>query len=365
MKILFVGGFSSLENGSIGGTVFACRSLLSSSLSEKVDWLLLDYTMESLPPPSLVKRLYNSSKRMLLLINYLLNKQVDGVLIFSSTGLSFLEKGLMARIAFIAGKKVYFSPRSGNMESLIRNSRLFRYIVKWVFQGCNRVLCQSSRWKDIYQGSTNLPREKFVIIPNWIDTRLYDQGNKNILSDQVKCLFLGALIAKKGIFDLIDAMIQRKDDLKNVIFYIAGEGPDKDHLQDLISHKGLSSQVKLLGWIGEEQKNKMLKDADIFVLPSYAEGLPNSLLEAMASGCACVATNVGGVPELVLDKSCGILISPGDTMALANSLVYLVNNPEERYLMGLAAKKRVQKEYDIQKAAEKFLSVFNGDNLCY
>ena len=171
--ILFIGGFSLLKNGTIGGTAFACRSLVSGPLSERIKWIKLDYTMKSLPPPFIGIRLIHALKRMGKYLNYLINEKLDCILIFSSTGLSFLEKGLMAKIGSLVGIPVYFCPRSGNMNKLMDSSYFFRSFAQWVFRGCEQVVCQSDSWRVYYQEVTSLPDEQFTVIPNWIDTSRY------------------------------------------------------------------------------------------------------------------------------------------------------------------------------------------------
>jgi len=293
-------------------------------------------------------------------LNYLINEKLDCILIFSSTGLSFLEKGLMAKIGSLVGIPVYFCPRSGNMNKLMDSSYFFRSFAQWVFRGCEQVVCQSDSWRVYYQEVTSLPDEQFTVIPNWIDTSRYPGKQFTGGESRLKCLFMSSLLEKKGVHDLIEAISLRKNELKDVDFVFAGEGPERDHLIELAHDRNIEAQVQFLGWIGGEEKIESLSKSDIFVLPSYEEGMPNALLEAMASGCACIATRVGGCPDMIPDNRFGLLITPGDVKSLSDALVDLASNHVKRQVIGAAARKRVLQYNDIVKASEKFWKIFNG-----
>jgi glycosyltransferase involved in cell wall biosynthesis len=118
--------------------------------------------------------------------------------------------------------------------------------------------------------------------------------------------------------------------------------------------------VSFSGYLHGQAKLDALASADIFVLPSHAEGMSNSLLEAMASGCACIAASVGGSAELIHDQSVGMLFEPRDVDALGNALVKVARNHGLREAMQRAARKRAHGSFDVEQAAEKFWTLFTG-----
>jgi len=115
-KVLFVGSFkNSGGSGNVGGQMFACRSLIDSKLSEKVEWFLIDTTADSNIRISFTNRLFKASKRIVSAFFYLVFKKIDIALIFTSHGVSFLEKGLIAYLSKLFGAEVILAPRSGLM----------------------------------------------------------------------------------------------------------------------------------------------------------------------------------------------------------------------------------------------------------
>jgi glycosyltransferase involved in cell wall biosynthesis len=104
---------------------------------------------------------------------------------------------------------------------------------------------------------------------------------------------------------------------------------------------GLSDDVEVLGWVSGAAKQRVLAEGTIYVLPSYAEGLPISVLEAMEAGMPVVATAVGGIPDAIEDGAEGFLVSPGDINSLVNRISQLLQDSDLRSRMGLAAKMKV------------------------
>lgn len=142
-------------------------------------------------------------------------------------------------------------------------------------------------------------------------------------------LFLGVLIPRKGVADLLEAIKLLKDkglDLDNVIFQIAGSGPQEDELHQLCGNLGIQDSVDFLGWVDPEGVRKAIKKAHVFVLPSYNEGLPIAILEAISFGMPVVATDVGDVSTAVLHGDNGYLFEPGDKDQLASLLTIFIED---------------------------------------
>ena len=120
-------------------------------------------------------------------------------------------------------------------------------------------------------------------------------------------LFLGFITELKGVFDIPDIAKKIIEHNSNVKFVLAGSG-EIEKLQAIIEKKGISQYFSFPGWIKKEEKEKLLQEADIFFLPSYTEGMPMSILEAMGYGLPIVTTNVGGIPQLVENGKNGYMI---------------------------------------------------------
>lgn len=116
-------------------------------------------------------------------------------------------------------------------------------------------------------------------------------------------------------------------------FILAGSG-EIERVQDIIEKKGISQYFSFPGWVKKEEKEKLLKNADIFFLPSYTEAMPMSILEAMGYGLPIVTANVGGIPQLVEERRNGYMIEPGNIDGFAKAIRELIGNDELIYGMG-------------------------------
>ncbi|MEX1198497.1 MAG: TIGR03088 family PEP-CTERM/XrtA system glycosyltransferase [Pseudohongiellaceae bacterium] len=139
---------------------------------------------------------------------------------------------------------------------------------------------------------------------------------------------------------------------------IAGAGPEHGTLSELIDRLSLSGLVWLAG--DREDIPQLLRCMDIFVLPSLGEGISNTVLEAMATGLPVIATSVGGNPELVQDRTTGLLIPVGDADALARAIATLIDDPALRQRMGLTGAARVRQSFDWQRTVDSYLSLYDA-----
>jgi glycosyltransferase involved in cell wall biosynthesis len=363
LRVIFVGGFGVDGVPAVqGGQLTACRSLIGSPISKEVTWYLIDSMMRSLPKPAFLERLCFAWRRMLRFASVLALEQVDTVLLFSSSGASFLEKGLMAMAAAQLGKRVVFAPRSGHMRDFCARSWLIRFFARVVFRECSKVLCQSASWRHFYRELTGLPDSRMDVIVNWIELAgFYHSGRRNFDRAPV-FLFLGWIVPAKGIFDLIAAVAARRRDLSGARIVICGQGSGDIELRELVTRFGLQDMVEVRGWVAGEAKLAAFRDADVFVLPSHAEGMPNSLIEAMAAGLAVIATPVGGIPEIVRNRDLGRVFPPGDVSALGDCLVELCQDKSKRRTLGENAARFVRENHDVLKLWPKVLFALNGSS---
>src|SRR5690606_20518716 len=153
---------------------------------------------------------------------------------------------------------------------------------------------------------------------------------------------------EKGAYDLIDAMARITRSHPSVQLLLGGDG-DLQEAAERAKQLGVQDSVKLLGWVTGERKANLLSSASVFCLPSYNEGLPMSLLEAMASGLPVVTTPVGGIPEAVTDGREGYLVEPGDVGSLADKLRALIDNRILAREMGQEARKKALEKYSVER----------------
>lgn len=165
-------------------------------------------------------------------------------------------------------------------------------------------------------------------------------------------LFSGRMDKRKGIFDLLTAFASVSALFPKARLFCCGDGAIEE-VRRRVELLGLSSTVVIHGWVGRDCLQQILAASDIFVLPSYDEGLPMSLLEAMSASLAIVTTPVGGIPEVITDHVNGILVSPGDSEALACALIEILESEQIRMKFAAAAYKTVTQTFSTKNALHK------------
>lgn len=161
-------------------------------------------------------------------------------------------------------------------------------------------------------------------------------------------LFLGHIEQSKGAFDLIRAMPAILAACPDARLRLCGDG-QVDRARALARSLALGDRVEILGWVDQRCREHLLRQTSVFVLPSYFEGLPMSLLEAMANALPVVASKVGGIPEAVTDGVEGLLVKPGDIQAISSSVSRILQHPGEATRMGLAGRARTQSQYSTRR----------------
>jgi glycosyltransferase involved in cell wall biosynthesis len=144
---------------------------------------------------------------------------------------------------------------------------------------------------------------------------------------QLHLLFLGDICKEKGIFDLVDVISNNYSVFDGtVVMHICGLG-NVTELMSVVAENKLDNVVKYEGWVSGKKKIDLLNLCDIFILPSYYEGMPISIIEAMSYRMAIISSAIGGIPELVRNNYNGCLITPGDKDAILNSVSFFIDNP--------------------------------------
>jgi colanic acid/amylovoran biosynthesis glycosyltransferase len=178
------------------------------------------------------------------------------------------------------------------------------------------------------------------------------------LSKNPTILFIGRLVPEKGHAVLLEAAGLLAERGRRVNVTLAGDGPHRPTLERYAEQLGLASQVSFPGAVGQEEIHAMYADASIFCMPSFAEGLPGVLMEAMAMEVPVVSTWITGVPELIEDGRTGLLVAPGRADELADALERLLTDPALCRVMGSAARKKVISEFNTESSAEQIHALF-------
>lgn len=267
--------------------------------------------------------LFALMKLMLLLPYFCYLKGIKIVHIHGASRKSFVRKSIIIRFAKLMRRKVIFHCHGGEFKSYV--AEIGESKVLNVLSKCDAIVVLSQKWVDYFKGDLGL--KNVFVINNIVEpAQLFDENLKP--TKELKLLFLGAICDNKGIFDLLDVIATNKTEfIGRIKLYIGGNG-EVERLQSVISQKQLAEIVEYVGWVTGEDKNRLLKDSDILMLPSYIEGLPITLLEAMAYAKPSITTNVGGIPEIIESGKNGVIITPGDKDALYDAIRLFVDNPK-------------------------------------
>lgn len=213
---------------------------------------------------------------------------------------------------------------------------LRRWLIRFIFDHADRVLVLSEGWRAWARTISRNPHIEPLFNPVVMPAEAVPWQARA----HGDILFLGKLGKAKGIDDLLDATPALLPACPQARLLLGGDG-EQAQARQRADTLGLGEHVQILGWVGPDAKRALLASAGIYVLPSYIEGLPMSVLEAMAAGMPVVTTPVGGIPEAVADGVEGFLVPPGDVAALTDRLRRLLTDDALAARMGAAGRHKV------------------------
>ncbi|MCI0557585.1 MAG: glycosyltransferase [Nitrososphaera sp.] len=247
------------------------------------------------------------------------------------------------------------------------------YWVKWRRRLAYKFVARQSAMVAVSEDLKRFLREyvdihpdNITVVHNGIDVQSYAVSDRahatrkelGINGNQPVIGTVGNLYAVKGQMYLLKACSAVAKVFPNFVLLVAGRGDYLGSLEETARNIGIGANVKFLGF--REDVPALLQTMDIFILPSISEGLPLSALEAMASGKPVVASNVGGIPEVVKDGVTGYLVSPKDPEALADKILLLLRHPELAVDLGRSGRKRVEDSFSLEKMVERYQSLYEN-----
>ncbi|BDI19620.1 polysaccharide biosynthesis protein [Nostoc cf. commune SO-36] len=288
----------------------------------------------------------------------LASEEVDIVQLQISQHGSVLRQGIMALLAWIFSKPIILHAHGSQFHLFYAGlPNWIKKLVNWIFCKCQRLIVLSESWKSFYIENLGLKPEQVVVFYNPV--KIPAEVPHRSVSKKVNLLFLGRIGQRKGAFDLIKAFSILPTEYKTRSSMImAGDG-DIEQARNLVTTLNLEDYIKLPGWIGSDDRDILLTEADVFVLPSYNEGLPLSMLEAMAWELAVVVTPVGGIPEIVTQSENGLIVNPGNVEELADTVKSLIENEALRLSLGTKARTSVF-PLDIKNHWLSLLDLYNS-----
>ncbi|MBS4897146.1 MAG: glycosyltransferase family 4 protein [Gordonibacter pamelaeae] len=330
-KILMIGPDSSRASGGMASVI---RSL-SKSETLASRFTILEFP--SCKDGSLASRLFFTGVQYMRFIIKPLKADICHIHIASYS--STWRKLLYGKAAKLKGSRVVYHVHGAEYKKFFASlSERGQKRLRHSFSQADAVIVLSNSWKCFFENTLDL--KNVVVINNSIDC-----AKSNFKHGfPASIAFVGRLGVRKGAYDLIKALGMLQSKGMRFFCTFAGDG-EIEKLQEAAKIAGVSQSTQFTGWLGEEKVQDILSSSSIMVLPSYDEGFPVSIIEAMAAGNAVVSTCVGGIPEEVC-RAGSVLIGPGDVSALACALEELLVDQDRAYQMADANQEYVLGKLD-------------------
>lgn len=256
--------------------------------------------------------------------------------------------------AKLSGARVVLQVHGGALRSFAGRSRLAAALTRGAGRAPDVVVVLSRAERDAWQAL--LPDQAVAVVPNGIDCAAFRRFNRPAHDPQalLRVVYVGRLARGKGLDELLEGLRLAREQGVAARLVLAGTGPEEPRLRRRVREAGLADDVSFAGAAFGEHKARLLSVSDVLALPSYSEGLPYALLEAMAAGVVPLVTPVGAVPDVVEDGVHGALVAPRDAPALARALRRLAADRAALARMSAACRQRVAAEYSLERMAEDF-----------
>lgn len=261
-------------------------------------------------------------------------KNIKVVHIHGASNNSFKRKRVHILLAKLLRKKVIYHIHGGAFQDFYRDNI---HAVRATLIKADVIVALSGFWKLFFEDEVG--HSCVCVVENVISK---PTRRKYFKDELIHFLFMGDLTFSKGVFDLLEVVGEIANDLKGrVKVHVCGKG-EVSKVKQSIRDLEIEDIVVFEGWVSGNEKNHLLNTADVYILPSYKEGVPISILEAMSYGLPIVATAVGGIPEIVIDGDNGLLIKPGDKKSLGKAIMKMIDDEDYRLRAGESSCCKVQ-----------------------
>lgn len=234
--------------------------------------------------------------------------------------------------------------------------KIYEWWAQKVMQNIDAVICVSTEMKK--RLSTVIDQKKLIVIENMLSFQnahsIREERKELKITQPIHLLYVGRLSPEKGILHFL-TLFSRMELRENFQVHIVGDGPLKNEIENIVKDKNLL-QVKLYGFLKDPSQH--FKTSHALIMPSFTEGLPMTLIEALASGLPVLATNVGAISSLVKDKKNGLLLNQNDERTWNDALSYYLENAQEINLIALNESSQVENAYSVKNWVEKTMNLY-------
>lgn len=349
LKILMVGSDLSVK----GGMTSVVKAFLNHDFKNQIDIMYIPTHIEGVAN---IKKIVFFMHSILNIISTLLREDISIIHMHMSEKGSFYRKFIIYLLGKVFRKKIIVHMHGAEFKEYFNQGNFIRKkLIKNMLIGSHKVIVLGDSWNKFVKNIDE--KINTIILRNAVDIQNkiaeYKDNNVNIL-------FLAVLIERKGIFDLVHIaeLLTKDNDLKryNIKFLIAGSGKDEDVMKEKIRNHNLQDYFKFEGWVDKEQKEELFIKSQIYILPSYNEGLPVSILEAMSYGLPIITTNVGSIEDAVEHGVNGFVTDCGDSVKMYKYIKKCIINHEMWKDFSIKSKDIIENFYSADKY---FISIEN------
>lgn len=308
----------------------------------------------------LIKSWYALQALVRVWLLFMFDKKIKIVHIHGAANASFDRCKLFIRLARKCGKNVILHEHAADFVEYYQSADDKQGIAD-TLKMCDALIVLSQSWKE-YFSSIGMDKSRIYVLNNIVSPPTL-LPEKHTDDGKLHLLYMGEISKRKGGYDLLKAISENKEFFKDrILLRVGGNEVDGD-IKAYISGHGLETFVSYEGWISGKKKIDCLNWEDVYILPSYNEGLPIAILEAMAYSHPVISTPVGGIPEVIKSGENGILVKPGDTKSIADAIKYYIENRESIHKQGHNAYRVVQNFFpekvfaDLKQIYERVLTV--------
>lgn len=245
----------------------------------------------------------------------------------------------------IHGPYIFFEPYRWRLDEKIKKA-LFVCCISHFCRSQAMIFATFEKWERMHIIHCGVNPDLFNVVS-------HDEPHKRLL-------YVGRLAANKGLPILLKSLTTLKSSHPDLVLTVVGDGKERQLLETMSEQLGLKEQVKFVGYQSQAEVREHLQQTDVFVLPSFAEGVPVVLMEAMAAGVPVVATQIAGIGELVEEGISGYLVPPGDPVSLSKGIETLLTDKQLRAQFGIAGRHKVEEEFNLNLECDRLYRVMSS-----
>ncbi|WP_419177011.1 glycosyltransferase [Desulfosediminicola sp.] len=347
-KYIVVGADPRAHTNHHGGVLTLCAGLFDYASERGITLTTINTLRLDMSPISTLSRIRMGMSRVRQLFSLFRNDSTyQGAILFTGAGFSFFERTTLALLCRFFQVSTIMIIVDGAFVNVRRSNPLYRYLISVLLRVPNKQLASGQQWVDLFK-DLGLREARVLHTLYWLPRtfKVIDSPKSASLDRPLRFVFVGWLIKEKGVEELLSAIDLLRGRFQFEFTFVGG-GELLDSVRNHIKLKEWTSEVSVLGWVDNSEFQQLLESQDVFVLPSYSEGFPMSLIEAFSKGLPAIVSDVGGVSDSLVSGKNGYLIKPRDTDSLVEAMERYLKNPKLLDVQSIAALDTIKSNHNL------------------